>query len=296
MKRNHKHANKNQTEKTNQAQSVSTSESTVESNTESASETFSDTLEKQAAQQPSAPSESKKTLLGELRAVLENTKQETGTSVKGNEEAAEPETTAERVKKAIEAETAAEITKKAVESGTSAKDVRQAVAAVGRGTLPEKDSEPVAISLDALPEDKLIPEQREAEPLVSLTYESMAEAAETARKESTGRFNRDAVDDETFLAELYTLIGDGEKPKTEKPAAPVAAPSRTAAPTTTPRPAGRITPEKLQAAPEEYEDLLEDDEVGVPGWLKGAFLLLISLLLGAMTFYAVATDVIGKIF
>jgi hypothetical protein len=42
--------------------------------------------------------------------------------------------------------------------------------------------------------------------------------------------------------------------------------------------------------------VLEDDEVGVPGWLKGAFLLLIALLLSAMTFYAVATDVIGKVF
>ncbi len=41
---------------------------------------------------------------------------------------------------------------------------------------------------------------------------------------------------------------------------------------------------------------MEADTLGVPGWLKGAFILLLSLLLCAMTFYAVASDVIGEIF
>ena len=57
-----------------------------------------------------------------------------------------------------------------------------------------------------------------------------------------------------------------------------------------------LNEEQLQNAPEEFEEVLEDDSTGVPGWLKGVFLLLISLLLSAMTFYAVASDVIGEIF
>ena len=50
----------------------------------------------------------------------------------------------------------------------------------------------------------------------------MAEAAASAQKEPTGRFTRDAVDDESFLAELYTLIGDGAHsaaPRTSDPQA-----------------------------------------------------------------------------
>ena len=58
----------------------------------------------------------------------------------------------------------------------------------------------------------------------------------------------------------------------------------------------RLTPEALKDVPEEYEDVTEEDGSGVPGWLKGLFILVISLLLGAMTFYAVASDVIGEIF
>ena len=114
-----------------------------------------------------------------------------------------------------------------------------------------------------------------------------------AKKEPTGRFERDAVDDETLLAELYALIGDSNPKKSNAPVekendAPIQ--TRPA-----PRPAVRITPETLQQAPEEYVEV-EEDTSGVPGWLKGVFILLISLLLSAMTFYAVASDVIGKIF
>lgn len=130
--------------------------------------------------------------------------------------------------------------------------------------------------------------------LSSVTYASVAEAVETAKKEPTGRFSRDAVDDETLLAELYALIGEPGKKRDPVPAS--AAP--TGQPVSKPaavRPVARITPEDLQATPDP-EELPEEDSVGVPGWLKGVFLLLISLLLSAMTFYAVASDVIGKLF
>ena len=128
----------------------------------------------------------------------------------------------------------------------------------------------------------------------SVTYESVAEAVETAKKEPTGRFNRDAIDDETLLAELYTLIGDSKS--TQKASASSSQDKPAVRPRSMHRPEVRLTPQDLQAAPEEYEELMEDDSVGVPGWIKGVFILLISMLLSAMTFYAVATDVIGKLF
>ena len=137
-------------------------------------------------------------------------------------------------------------------------------------------------------EDQAEAEQPE-QPVNGVSYESVAKAVEQAKKEPTGRFNRDAVDDETLLAELYALIGDGSKPKAARnPEEPTS--SRPV------RPAARLTQEDLHTAPEVYEDVQEDDAGGVPGWLKGVFILLISLLLSAMTFYAVASDLLGKIF
>ena len=144
-------------------------------------------------------------------------------------------------------------------------------------------------------EESETPETPAEQPLASMTYESVAEAIENAAKEPTGRFSRDVVDDETLLAELYALIGDPDK-KT-KPAPITAAAGENPVPNRpAPRPVTRITPQDLQAAPEEFEELQEDDSVGVPGWLKGVFILLIALLLSAMTIYAVASDVIGEIF
>ncbi len=129
-------------------------------------------------------------------------------------------------------------------------------------------------------------------PANAISYASMAEAVVNAKKESTGRFSRDAVDDDTLLQELYALIGDGSQPKNAKRGEEHTTPR----PVQPVRPAARLTPEDLQAAPEIYEDVLEEDAGGVPGWLKGSFILLISLLLSAMTFYAVASDLLGKIF
>ena len=136
--------------------------------------------------------------------------------------------------------------------------------------------------------------EKPAQPLTGVSFESMAQAVETAKKEPTGRFDRDAVDDETLLAELYALIGD----KRESPK-PVPAPQEPEKPEirgSVPRPAPRIRPEDLESLDEVESSVIEEDFTGVPGWIKGAFLLLLSLLLSAMTFYAVASDVVGKIF
>ncbi|MBO4420144.1 MAG: hypothetical protein J5789_10030 [Oscillospiraceae bacterium] len=137
-------------------------------------------------------------------------------------------------------------------------------------------------------------EKAKDEPISAVSYASMAKAVEKAKKESTGRFSRNAVDDDNLLAELHALIGDTEKPK-PRSASPFAPPS---GPRSAPasRPAARITPETLKDVQEDYDDVAEADTLGVPGWIKGLFILLISLLLGAMTFYAVASDVIGEIF
>ena len=137
-------------------------------------------------------------------------------------------------------------------------------------------------------------EAPEEAPLKLVTFASeVAQAVESAAKEPTGRYARDAVDDETLLAELHALIGDASKPQPEP--APFTKPAQRRSPPAA-RPVARITAQTLKDVPEEYEDLSESDAAGVPGWLKGLFILLIALLLSAMTFYAVASDVIGEVF
>ncbi|MBR7011211.1 MAG: hypothetical protein IKI02_09950 [Oscillospiraceae bacterium] len=149
------------------------------------------------------------------------------------------------------------------------------------------------------PRDEAANEPEKA-PLSALSYQSVAKAVVDVNKEPTGRFDRDAVDDETLLAELYALIGrSGAATKPEAQTAELPADSEEPAvpkPTPISHPAARITEDDLQTTPLEYEALPEDDSNGVPGWLKGAFLLLFSLLLSAMTFYAVASDLLGKVF
>ncbi len=187
-------------------------------------------------------------------------------------------------------------------------EIREAVEAAAGKTEPE-----AASALKEKAEEEAVPAEEQAEttedepapekeaeapaapaeePLSSVSYASVAQAVVNAKKEPTGRFERDAVDDETLLAELYALIGDA-KPKAAEPA-PKAEPAPVQ-PSPVARPEVRITPETLQDAPEEYVEI-EEDTSGVPGWLKGIFILLISLLLSAMTFYAVASDVFGEIF
>lgn len=151
-------------------------------------------------------------------------------------------------------------------------------------------------------EETADPEARAQEPLAAVSYESVAQAVEEAQKAPVDSDTREAIDDETLLAELYALIGDPAKdskpaaavsrlPEKEGPAVEPPAPE-----TRAPKPMPTLSQEELEAIPEEEEVLLEEDPTGVPGWLKGAFLLLVSLLLSAMTFYAVASDVLGTVF
>ncbi len=203
----------------------------------------------------------------------------------------EPETMAEALAEAVapvEAEAAEEdapeIVEAPVEPETMAEALAEAVAPA------EAEASEQAEEAAEASEETEKPEEEQT--LSAVSYASMAQAVVNAKKEPTGRFSRDAIDDDTLLAELYALIGDPTPKK-----APVTAESpepETVQPAPAPRPVTRITQEALQDAPDYVE--LEEDNSGVPGWLKGAFILLISLLLSAMTFYAVATDVIGKIF
>ncbi|MBQ5360524.1 MAG: hypothetical protein IIU47_05730 [Lachnospiraceae bacterium] len=158
----------------------------------------------------------------------------------------------------------------------------------GCGGQPQKQETPQETPQEA----EEAPEQPEEQTLSAVSYESMAQAVVNAKKEPTGRFSRDAIDDDTLLAELYALIGDPTPKKA--PVSPEPPVPEAVQPAPIPRPVTRITQEALQDAPETVE--LEEDNSGTPGWLKGAFILLISLLLSAMTLYAVATDVVGKIF
>lgn len=137
-----------------------------------------------------------------------------------------------------------------------------------------------------------------------LSYQDVAQAVVDVTQEPSGRFIRNDVDDETLLKELYALIGrSGTAPSAAPSSAQLDVDEQSAAeepelpkPAPVTHPAARITEDDLQATPLEYEELPEDESNGVPGWLKGAFLLLISLLLSAMTFYAVAFDLLGKVF
>ena len=165
-------------------------------------------------------------------------------------------------------------------------------------TDPEVDADaelkPTAIEDTA---DKEAAEPTVEESIHAVSFASMAHAVEEAKKEPPNRFYRDAMDDETLLAELHALIGDSVQPRPIQNHNAASASIRLA-PLTAPasRPVTRITPETLNNIPDDYDDLMESDNAGMPGWVKGIFILLISLLVGAMTFYAVASDVMGKIF
>ena len=156
-------------------------------------------------------------------------------------------------------------------------------------------------------------------PLAAVTYEEVAEAIAARRdqgKEPT--LTRSAIDDETLLAEIYALIGGPDRsspaPEAGKKEAPLS--SKGSVPSDEPvseepKPAeAPPTPEAVQTPAEEpqqpvhisagepdaFAERSEEDAGGTPGWVKGLFLLLISMLLSGMTLYAVATDLIGKLF
>ena len=152
-------------------------------------------------------------------------------------------------------------------------------------------------------EEAPVAEGKKEASLAAVSYESVAQAVEEAQKEPGESETREAIDDDTLLAELYALIGDPVKENKltppvsklpEKEGPPVEIPEPKLG---EPKPMPRLSQEEIEAIPEEEEEiLLEEDSTGVPGWLKGAFLLLVSLLLSAMTFYAVASDVLGTVF
>ena len=162
--------------------------------------------------------------------------------------------------------------------------------------------EPIQSASDKVPETRRPEESTQEEarpvrkpPLASMSYESVAEAAESLKKEPTGRFTRDAVDEGEFLSEICSLIGDGTRDYQPRAGqgADVPQPERRSP---SPRPAPRISVEDLHAIPDTPEDILENDSTGVSGWVKGLFLLIISLLLSGMTLYAVFSELMGKTF
>ncbi|MBQ1371819.1 MAG: hypothetical protein IIY70_02695, partial [Oscillospiraceae bacterium] len=112
-----------------------------------------------------------------------------------------------------------------------------------------------------------IPQENEPvreSPLASMSYESVAKAAEDLKKEPNGHFSRDAVDEGEFLSEICTLIGDGTKvyqPKAEESAEKPQAERHISEP----RPVPRISPEDLHEIPDNPEDIQEDDSTGVSG-------------------------------
>ncbi len=172
----------------------------------------------------------------------------------------------------------------------------KAVLATEQTEKPENAKEHAANLDSALDQTKMIQDTVKA--AQKAKQEFRAAAARTAEPDApTARFSTEAVDDESLLAEIHALIGDPVTPKPihgsttspfAKPSVPRSAPIQ--------RPLARITEDALKNVPDEYEDVAEADTMGVPGWLKGLFILLFSLLLGAMTFYAVASDVIGQVF
>ena len=150
------------------------------------------------------------------------------------------------------------------------------------------------------------------ETLTSVTYESVAKAMEESKEPDAGknrRSVRSAIDDETLLAELYALMG--ESPKKQEQPQPIQSvrqelkqaneqQARRSEPAVQTRASETVERPGLEneALPEPagYEDAEEVEETGgVSGWVKGLFLLIISLLLTGMTIYAVAADLFGKI-
>lgn len=194
--------------------------------------------------------------------------------------------------------------------------------------FPEAETVPAAASeKEPAPSEEPIPETKS---FASVTYASMAQAMEQSgqsKSASPTRRARSAIDDETLLAEIYTLMGEtprtrassnrseGEIPASQRAAAPVdglqenpQAPIRVADPEqATVMPAPQTVPEQeVRPNPVGYQTRqpVRGEQVpipvresgGAPGWLKGAFLLLLSAALSGMTIYAVMMDVLGKVF
>ncbi|MBR4700423.1 MAG: hypothetical protein IKP19_01785 [Oscillospiraceae bacterium] len=189
---------------------------------------------------------------------------------------------------------------------------------------PAAETQEPAAEAPAEAESSEAPEKEsvsDTKSFASVSYASMAEAME-----QTGRLNvasptrktRSAIDDETLLAEIYTLMGETpktnrtRKPEASEQAAPemnreneqapvhisddaapvVPAPQGMDEPTIRPNPIGYAAREAIDSEPVQNAAR----EGGAPGWLKGLFLLILSAALSGMTLYAVMMDVFGKVF
>ena len=133
---------------------------------------------------------------------------------------------------------------------------------------PEAPAEPAPeapVAAEPTPEAPVAAEQPEAP------------AAEPKRTSSDPLIRtKNPIDDDELLRELYALMGDTPK-----------VPDSTQS-----RPEHRDSaPELTVDEPLEEED---EDEAVTPGWLKGIFLMLVSLVICGMTCYAVATDVLAR--
>lgn len=194
----------------------------------------------------------------------------------------------------------------------------------------EEPSEPAEIQEESEPaetkEESEPAQTKEEVPTPSVTYASMAEAIEQSGKKSsdptTRRQGRD-IDDETLLAEIYALMGETPRKRTEQPSFSTTSipdigseagsdrPAPAPKPAPMPRPAANpnsddaepsFRPSPVVYGSQDSASVVRDSEPielesgGVPGWVKGLFLFLITLLLSGMTFYAIATDLFGKVF
>ena len=203
-------------------------------------------------------------------------------------------------------EPAGETPEEAKEEPEDAAEAEAAPEAAGTEEAPEaQEAEETADEVKTWPPvdpeaskmDKIL----EKDTLTRVSYASVAEAA-LSKQADPNKKTRAPIDDETLLAELYALMGDAPK----KPAQATEQKLRGAQAAAEKAPAGgRAAAEEAARRhaivdverPDTQTELEAEEEIGgAPGWLKGAFLLLLSLLLGGMTFYAIATDLFGKLF
>lgn len=243
------------------------------------------------AVQNAAPATETDALLQDLKQVLEiSDEEETQTAPKAEEAPSESETPA--------AEAAATQAEKPEETEAAPASEEKAKAAPA---AEEKKSETEPKAEEKFESDGEAIRRAIAESVQKVESAKKAEPAKKAapvqKAEPEANAEAAAVDDEKLLAELHMLIGDPVKPKPVQsrsgvspagPGSPLTAPK--------PRPVARITPDTLKNVSDDYDELGEADTMGVPGWIKGAFILLLSLLVGAMTLYAVASDLLGEIF
>lgn len=138
---------------------------------------------------------------------------------------------------------------------------------------PDITKEPAPSAEPAIP--ALTEASREAKPEPEASEKQEAKPAQADPLVRT----KNPIDDDELLRELYALMGD--TPKVPDPAAPGAE---------------HIAPRPRSGETElTVDEPLEDEEEAVtPGWLKGLFLLLISLMISGMTLYAVATDILAR--